>query len=59
MEQTDTWIPVDTHPLQDDIWKSKIVSLLKRLVLTDDKGQVISKGFFGVFNFFQITNENT
>ena len=23
------------------------------------KGQVISKGFFGVFNFFQKTNENT
>ena len=28
----------------------------KRLVI---KGQVISKGFFGVFNFFQKTNENT
>ena len=23
------------------------------------KGQVISKGFFGLFNFFQRTNENT
>ena len=29
------------------------------LMTTPSKGQVISKGFFGVFNFFQKTNKNT
>ena len=30
-----------------------------RLLLVFAKGQVISKGFFGVFNIFQKTNKNT
>ena len=36
---------------------SKCCQKVMRLFFIVSKGQVISKGFFGVFNFFQKTNE--